>query len=162
MSEDKIGHLIDVARRVYDVIVVDTSPYFHGPMLTTLDRTDELLLIAGPDVPTLKNLRLTLHTLDLLGFSKERRRVVLNRADPRIGLKAGEVGAVLEHPIDVRLPNDPCVPATVNRGVPAVVGHKRCRYAQAFAALAADVLGEQPAAPARKWPRVPKLAVGWR
>jgi pilus assembly protein CpaE len=163
VSEEKIGRLIDVARHVYDVIVVDTSPYFHGPMLTTLDRTDQLVLVANPDVPTLKNLRLTLHTLDLLGFDKDRRRIVLNRADPRVGLKAGEVGAVLEHVIDFQLPSDPSVPATVNRGVPAVAGHKRCRYAQAFAALAGDVLGDSPAAAAKR-PKVklPKLAVGWR
>jgi hypothetical protein len=40
------------------VIVVDTSPFFHGPMLATLDRTDELLLLCSLDVPTLKNVRL--------------------------------------------------------------------------------------------------------
>ena len=41
------------------MIVVDTSPFFHGPMLATLDRTDELLLVCGLDVPTLKNVRLS-------------------------------------------------------------------------------------------------------
>ena len=57
-----------MARESYDVIVVDTSPFFHGPMLATLDRTDELLLVCWLDVPTLKNVRLALQTLELLSF----------------------------------------------------------------------------------------------
>jgi pilus assembly protein CpaE len=143
VSEERVAHLMDVARHVYDVIVVDTSPYFHGPMLATLDRSDSLLLVAAPDVPTLKNLRLTLHTLELLSFPKERTRIVLNRADPRVGLKAGEVGAVLGQAIDFTLPNDPAVPAAVNRAVPVVAAKTRCPYAQAFRPMAAELLGEQ-------------------
>ena len=62
------------------MIVVDTSPFFHGPMLATLDRTDELLLLCGLDVPTLKNVRLSLQTLELLSFPPERGS---RRAQPR-------------------------------------------------------------------------------
>ena len=62
------------------MIVVDTSPFFHGPMLATLDRTDELLLVCALDVPTLKNVRLALQTLELLSFPTERIQIVLNRA----------------------------------------------------------------------------------
>jgi pilus assembly protein CpaE len=141
VSEDRVGQLLDVARHVYDVIVVDTSPYFHGPMLATLDRSDSLLLVAAPDVPTLKNLRLTLHTLELLAYPKERTRIVLNRADPRVGLKAGEVGAVLGNAIDFTLPNDPAVPAAVNRAVPVVAARTRCAYTQAFRTVAAELVG---------------------
>lgn len=162
VSEERIAHLLDVARHVYDVIVVDTSPYFHGPMLATLDRTDRLVLISAPDVPTLKNLRLTLHTLELLGFAKERLRIVLNRADPRCGLKPGEVGAVLGHAIDFQLPADPAVPAAVNRGVPAVTGSKRCPFARAFESVASELLGGSAAPAQRARLRGLKLALGMR
>ena len=81
VTEAKLGRLLEVARASYDTIVVDTSPFFHGPMLATLDRTDELLLLASLDVPTLKNVRLSMHTLDLLSFPHNRVRIVLNRAN---------------------------------------------------------------------------------
>ncbi len=83
VTESKITRLLEVARECYDVIVVDTSPYFHGPMLATLDRTDELLVLCGLDVPTLKNVRLALQTLELLSFPTSRIRFVLNRANTR-------------------------------------------------------------------------------
>src|ERR671924_1436309 len=58
VTEAKLARLLEVARESYDLIVVDTSPFFHGPMLATLDRTDELLLVCGLEVPTIKNVRL--------------------------------------------------------------------------------------------------------
>ena len=56
---------MEVAKESYEVIVVDTSPFFHGPMLATLDQSDDLLLVCGLDVPTIKNVRLSLQTLHL-------------------------------------------------------------------------------------------------
>src|SRR5919201_2696922 len=98
VTEQKLTRLLEVAMQSYDVIVVDTSPFFHGPMLATLDRTDDLLLVCGLDVPTIKNVRLSLQTLQLLSFPPERIRVVLNRANSNVGMKKGEVEAALEEP----------------------------------------------------------------
>src|ERR671937_527889 len=95
VTEAKLGRLLEVARDAYDVIVVDTSPFFHGPMLATLDRTDELMLLCSLDVPTLKNLRLALQTLDLLSFPKQRVRIVLNRSNSKVGMKPNEVEGAL-------------------------------------------------------------------
>src|SRR4029079_16716176 len=91
VTEAKLTHLLEVARESYDAIVVDTSPFFHGPMLATLDCTDELLLVCAMDVPTVKNVRLGLQTLDLLTFPPERIKVVLNRANSNVGIKRSEV-----------------------------------------------------------------------
>ena len=74
VTEQKLSRLLEVAKESYEVIVVDTSPFFHGPMLATLDRTDDLLLVCGLDVPTIKNVRLSLQTLQLLSFPTERIR----------------------------------------------------------------------------------------
>src|SRR5205085_4483225 len=75
--ESKVTALIEVAKTSYDAIVVDTSPFFHGPMLATLDRTDQLLILCGLDVPTLKNVRLALQTLELLSYPGSRIEYVM-------------------------------------------------------------------------------------
>ena len=85
VTEVKITRLLEVARESYDVIVVDTSPFFHGPMLATLDRTDGLIVLCGLDVPTLKNVKLSLHTLDLLSFPANKIKYVLNGRTRRSG-----------------------------------------------------------------------------
>src|ERR671931_983402 len=57
VTEAKLTRLLEVARESFDVIVVDTSPFFHGPMLATLDRTDDLLLLTSLAVPKRKKAR---------------------------------------------------------------------------------------------------------
>ena len=107
VTEAKLVRLMEVAKESYEVIVVDTSPFFHGPMLATLDQSDDLLLVCGLDVPTIKNVRLSLQTLQLLSFPVERVRVVLNRANSNVGMKKGEVEAALETKIRFEVPERP-------------------------------------------------------
>ena len=55
-------------------------PHFHATTLATLDRTDRLVLVATLDIPTVKNVKLTLQTLNLLHYPRER---IAPRAQPR-------------------------------------------------------------------------------
>lgn len=136
VTEGKLARLLEVARGSYDAIIVDTSPFFHGPMLATLDRTDDLLLLCGLDVPTIKNVRLSLQTLELLSFPSDRIAVVLNRANTNVGIQRAEVERALETKIRADLPSDRAVPLGVNRGKPVVLNDPGSDFAKAIAELA--------------------------
>ena len=140
VTEPKVNRLLEVARGSYDLIVVDTSPFFHGPMLATLDRTDELLVLCGLDVPTLKNVKLAQHTLDLLSFPASRVRFVLNRSNSKVGMKQNEVESALGVKIAFEMPSDRAVPLAVNRGTPAVLAEAGCDFSRAIRSMAKGLL----------------------
>jgi pilus assembly protein CpaE len=117
----RVAAVLRVAREVYDTIVVDTAPLFDGPMLTALDRSDLLLLVSTPDVPSMKNIRLALQTLELLGFPVERVALVANRAGMPGGASTKDIAATIGRDIRFVLPEDALVPTSINAGVPAVV-----------------------------------------
>jgi MinD-like ATPase involved in chromosome partitioning or flagellar assembly len=117
----RVAAVLQVAREIYDTIVVDTAPLFDGPMLTALDRSDLLLLVSTPDVPSMKNIRLALQTLELLGFPVERVALVANRAGMAGGASTKDVAATIGREIRFVLPEDALVPTSINAGVPAVV-----------------------------------------
>jgi pilus assembly protein CpaE len=142
VTEGKLARLLEVARGSYDAIVVDTSPFFHGPMLATLDRTDELLLLCGLDVPTIKNVRLSLQTLELLSFPSERVGVVLNRSNTNVGIQRNEVERALETKIRADLPSDRAVPLGVNRGKPVALNDPGSDFAKAIHELAKTIAAE--------------------
>jgi pilus assembly protein CpaE len=146
VTESKITRLLEVARECYDVIIVDTSPFFHGPMLSTLDRTDELLMLCGLDVPTLKNVRLALQTLELLSFPTSRIKFVLNRANTKVGLSKREVESALKVTIDAEVPSDRAVPICVNQGNPAVLAQPSSDFSKALVALARTLVPNEKAA----------------
>jgi pilus assembly protein CpaE len=145
VTESKLARLLEVARESYDLIVVDTSPFFHGPMLATLDRTDELLMICGLDVPTLKNVRLSMQTLELLSFPASRIKFVLNRANSKVGMKKSEVEGALDVKIGFEIPSDRAVPLGVNRGAPPAIADTGSDFAKAIRVVAKSLLvAEQP------------------
>ncbi|HEX6491772.1 MAG TPA: AAA family ATPase [Gaiellaceae bacterium] len=150
VTEAKLARLLEVARESYDVIVVDTSPFFHGPMLATLDRTDELLLLTSLDVPTIKNVRLSLQTLELLSFPQDRIKVVLNRSNSKVGMQRKEVESALELGVRHEVPSDRAVPLAVNRGNPAVLADGKSDFSRAVRELAKSLVTAQTVAKERK------------
>jgi pilus assembly protein CpaE len=121
ISSSLIGELLEILKTMYDVVVVDTPPAFTEHVLAAFDRADHCVLLTTLDVPALKNLKLTLETLDMLSYARERWHVVLNRADAKVGLSAQDVERTLGTKIAVQVPSSRAVPATINRGVPIVL-----------------------------------------
>ena len=156
-----VAELLRVARYVYDFVVIDTPPALTEHVLTAFDLSDSLVLIATLDIPALKNLRLTLDTLDLLGSPREARHIVLNRSDAKVGLRVEDVVTSIKQEIAVMVPSSPDVPASINRGVPIILDDPRHPVSVALRHLAdqhirgVDPAASQSAAPRRmlQWKR---------
>jgi len=116
-----VAEMLRVARRVYEYVIIDTPPAFSEHVLATFDVCDMAVLLATLDIPAVKNLRLTLDTLDLLGYPREARVVLLNRSDAKVGLHTEDVVAAIKQPIAAMIPSSAAVPASVNRGVPIIL-----------------------------------------
>jgi len=126
-------------RQAADYVIIDTPPCFNDNVLAVLDETDELYLVATLDLPSLKNIKVCLQTLKLLGFPKEKMRLVLNRVDRNLGLSPAEVEAVFQEKISVQIPNDPAVPQAVNKGVPVVIDAPKAPAAAAILRLSDEI-----------------------
>ena len=117
-----VTKILTILREHFDYVVVDTPPALdNDQVLAAFDQSDLLALIATLDVPALKNLKLTLETLDLLNFPMAKSRIVLNRADSKVGLTIAEVEKTLRTPISLQVPSSRDVPAAINRGVPIML-----------------------------------------
>jgi pilus assembly protein CpaE len=139
VSETWVLRLVEVAREAYDLVVIDTSPFFYGPMLALLGPTDQLLMLCGLDVPTLKNVRVSLRTLELLGFPRERTSLILNRVSPDVGLVADDVEEVLGVKVAFEVPNDAAVAQAVNRGAVPALHERDSEFAKAVGRIAGAI-----------------------
>jgi pilus assembly protein CpaE len=127
-----VAKLLDLLKQQFDFVVVDTPPAFDDHVLAAFDQSDVVALLATLDIPALKNLKLTLETLDLLNYPRDRWRIVLNRADSKVGLALGEVEKTLKAPISAQIPSSRDVPASINRGVPIVLDDPKHPVSQAI------------------------------
>jgi pilus assembly protein CpaE len=121
VTEDKVARILDVARDAYDAVVVDTPASFHGTVLAAVDRTDALLLVCELDMATLKNVRVTLETLQLLRVPEERISLVLNQPSPSRAMKRSELEAALGSRVRFEVPYDAEVPGSIGLGKPLVL-----------------------------------------
>jgi pilus assembly protein CpaE len=120
ISADLVRRILSILKDEFDYVVVDTPPAFDEQVLEALDQSDLIALIATLDIPALKNLKLTLETLEEINFPREKWAVILNRSDSKVGLALNEVEKTLRVPISVEIPSSRDVPAAINRGVPIV------------------------------------------
>lgn len=123
IGSDLIAELLHLARAEFDYIVVDTASALSGQMLAALDATHHYVLIATPELPSLKNLRVTLDTFDLLDYRRDARTIVLNRADSKVGLSMPDIQRALRVPINAYIPSSRDVPLSANKGIPLAVSH---------------------------------------
>jgi pilus assembly protein CpaE len=145
-----VGKILATLKQGFDFIVVDTPPAFDDHVLQAFDESDLLLLLLTPDIPALKNLKITLEMLELLNYSRDKCRVVLNRADAKTGLSASDVEKTLKFSIFATIPAAHEVPAAINRGEPIVTSLPRHPVSQAVLTIARDCVTAMPgpAAPA--------------
>ena len=136
-----IGKVLRLLKSSFEYVVVDTSPSFDEHVLAAFDETDELLLVTTLDVPTLKNVKIAVETLDLLNFPKAQRHLIVNRADEKVGLTPEEVESTLGMKMDAAIPTSPQVPNSTNSGEPIVGTLPRHAVSRAIVGMAGALAG---------------------
>jgi pilus assembly protein CpaE len=136
VSAALVSRMLRTMRSEFDYVVVDTAPNFDEQTLQALDETDDCVIIATLDVPTLKNVKVALETLDLLNIAPGHRHLVLNRADDAVGLDSEKVEQILGMPITMAVPSSVEIAAATNAGVPIVLGSPNHAASRAFRRLA--------------------------
>jgi pilus assembly protein CpaE len=138
ITGEMVAQILRVLKSEFDFVVVDTPPAFDDVVLQAFDESDLLLLIGTLDVPALKSLKITAETLGLLNHPKDKWRLVLNRADMKVGLTPSEVEKTLGLAINCAIPQSNDVPASINQGRPIVLESPRHQVSQVIRKLASD------------------------
>jgi pilus assembly protein CpaE len=134
---DFLREVYAVLRTAFDYVIIDTPPGFTPEVIASIDASSYICMVGMLDALSLKNTKLGLETLELMGYKPERVRIVLNRADSSVGITHNDVLSVLGRPPDVLVPSNRDITRSVNEGNPVILSHKRSEAAKAFHALAA-------------------------
>ncbi len=113
---EAIGKFLRSIRSEFDYVVVDASVDYSDSALVCFDLSDMICLVTGLDVVGVKHLSKALDTLLTIGLPRERFRVVLNRADSKVGLDAVRRGTRHEDPRRRHDPVEPSRPDLAQQG----------------------------------------------
>jgi pilus assembly protein CpaE len=147
ISPALVGRILDLLKSHFDNVVVDSAPAFDEYVLQAVDESDEMILVTTLDVPTLKNVKVAVETLDLLNFPKARRHLVLNRADDKVGLTQDKVESTLGMSVAAAIPTSNQVAHATNSGEPIVLAQPKHQVSQAIKKLAVAIAAAAPTVP---------------
>jgi pilus assembly protein CpaE len=156
VTSDFLGEVYQVLRETNDFVIVDTPPGFTPEVISAVDSSTGVCMVAMLDALSLKNTKLGLETLDLMDYDRKNVRLVLNRADSKVGISSADVLSITERPPSVLVPSDRNVVRSINQGIPIAIAHRRAEAARAYHALARmyitdrDRVDAVPSAPKRR------------
>jgi pilus assembly protein CpaE len=131
-----LRELYAALRARHDFVIVDTPPGFTPEVIASIDLASDLLVVGMLDALSLKDTKLGLETLSLMGVSSESIRLILNRADSSVGISRGEAETILGRTPNAFVPSDRQIPRATTDGQPIVVASGRSEAARAFHGLA--------------------------
>jgi pilus assembly protein CpaE len=136
VTADFLGEVYPVLREATDFVIVDTPPSFTPEVIGAVDACTDVCMVAMLDSLSLKNTKLGLQTLERMDYDPEHVRLVLNRADSKVGISPEDVLAIVGRMPSVLVPSDRDVTRSVNQGEPIALASRRSQAARAFHALA--------------------------
>jgi pilus assembly protein CpaE len=145
VSIEAMRDIYAALRTMSDVVIVDTPPGFTPEVIATIDVSTEICMIGMLDSLSLKNTKLGLETLDLMGYDTDHVALILNRADSRVGITPDDVSTIVGRVPDVFVPSDREIPRSINEGTPIVATKQHSGASKAFRKLA-DRYSSVPAA----------------
>lgn len=143
VTGESVAYLLEELQKNFDFIIVDTPPALIETSLVAIERSDTILLITSMDLPTIKNGKIAIETLDLLGL-KDRIRVVLNRDTPMDDMNLETVEKILGMNVYARIPSDyKVVVISLNQGNPFVLTNPKAQVSKGIEQLAIKMTDQE-------------------
>jgi pilus assembly protein CpaE len=121
IKPESLGEALRLIQPQYDYIFIDLPHDFHDFTLQALDIADLIILVATPDMASVRASSAALDTYKKLGYSREKIRFVINATFPRLGLPHEKIGAALGMPVSMIIPYSPDLfVEAINAGKPII------------------------------------------
>jgi len=135
VTPERVEQALRLLAGEFRYIVVDTAAGLTEHTLSALELSTDFVLVCDLAVASVRGLRKVMGALDQLEMTKQRRHVVLNRADSNVGLNVAEVASTIGCKIDVKVSSARAVPLSMNQGVPIVEAAPRSPVAKQLTEL---------------------------
>lgn len=121
------------AAQDYDYIIIDAGKTFNETLITVLDHSNLVLLVATPDILAVYQIKWCLDVFKNLQFPQKMVKLILNRSESRGSVAWQEVRSALTCEIFGHVPSDGrAVGLALNRGIPVVIDNPKNTVSEAF------------------------------
>jgi pilus assembly protein CpaE len=135
-TPEQVNNIIDLLLLQHDYVICDTSVGLSEQTINIVEKADQILIVTNLEMATLKNTKLMLETLDVLGL-RQKVQLVINRATMESVIQASDVPDILGVDDPVYIPNDFQIASqSLNIGIPFVMNQGKTDLAKAIFKMA--------------------------
>ncbi|MBV8087487.1 MAG: AAA family ATPase [Chloroflexi bacterium] len=138
-----IRKILEVLSRTYDYVVVDTPRQLNDSVVTTLDMSNMVCLVASNQLTCLKSTKVCLGMLKSWRYTNDKVKLVMNQAHNGSSLPMNDAETAIDYPIFWKVPYDGHLVAASHWGKPFVHAQPGAKISQNIAALADAVSGSR-------------------
>ena len=121
---EHVHQIVDILRREFDYVVVDTGSQLSEATLEAIDLSDQVIVVGALTIPAIKDTRLMLKMLESLRVDRSHISVVVNSHDAHAVYDTATIERNLKFPVRLQLPSEPrSVGGSIHRASPLVVTH---------------------------------------
>jgi pilus assembly protein CpaE len=140
VTADHVRRILARLRQRQQLVVVDCFSHLLEPTLTILDVADVVLTVVTFDLASIKSTRIFLGVAERLGYTDDKIRVVLNKADSTNGITLSDLEGSIGRKVDFTVGSDARTAVhAMNHGVPFAAGNPGAQIARDVIAIARAV-----------------------
>jgi len=142
VDDASVARVLNLARRCYQYVIVDTFPMLDATVISILDLSDLGYIVLQGTAPSLVGAMRFLPVLDGIGFPRERERIVLNRNYKSFpgNLTQLDIEDRLGRPIDYTFPYAKQLLMAGNTGEPYILrGNRWFGFGRAMAGMVNEI-----------------------
>jgi len=137
VKPEHIEALLKLAKTQYDYVILDIGRTLNATSVKALDHADMIFPVLQETLPFIRDSKRLIHTLQSLGYAKEKIYLILNRYENGGDILLEDVEATLGMNVFKTIPNSyQAVSASVNQGVPIMKISKHDPVTQALQEVA--------------------------
>jgi Flp pilus assembly CpaE family ATPase len=106
INSSHLRQIIDLARKNFDYIILDTHSFFQDLTINAMDIADAVYLMMVPNMNHILNMHRCLKVMENLKYQSDKIKLVLNRNGCQNGKSIEEIEAGLKRKIDYPLADD--------------------------------------------------------
>ncbi|WP_174733632.1 AAA family ATPase [Mesobacillus harenae] len=152
ITENHLNAAIEEAKKLFDVILIDTPSYLSEIHVCCLEQSDEILLLTTNEISVGRITKLYLETLETLNL-KDSVKLIINKQAKNKGLEIKKLEEILDTKVYAALPDQESVAAaSIAMGSPFILSNPRSHLGKAIWQLTEKlhIKEEQAAAPRKK------------
>jgi pilus assembly protein CpaE len=139
VTEETLDRIVPLLLLGHDYVIADTGVGLEEKSLRLMEKSDQILIVTNLEMATLKNTKLMLETLDMLGL-RDRVRLIVNRATMESVIQATDVPDILGEENPIFIPNDFQIASqSMNIGIPFVINLGKTEIAKSIFKMAEQI-----------------------